>query len=74
MSVLLRGIKSNHVGDFSYLNCFHSYGTENKLEKHGKVCNDPDSCVICCFLIQLYSKTQTAHPVIPFFFFKKSKI
>ena len=30
---LLRGIKSNHVGDFYCLNIFHSYSTKNKLKK-----------------------------------------
>ena len=28
LSALLRGITSNHNGDFYYLNCFHSYSTE----------------------------------------------
>ena len=32
LSVLLRGITSNHVGDFYCLNCFHSYSTENNLK------------------------------------------
>ena len=32
LSRLLRGITSNHVGDFYCLNCFHSYRTKNKLE------------------------------------------
>ena len=41
-SALLRGITSNHDGDFYYLICFHSYNTENKLKKHKKVCNDHD--------------------------------
>ena len=30
LSVLLRGITSNHVADFYCLNCFHSYSTEKK--------------------------------------------
>ena len=34
LSVLLRGITSNHEEDFYCLNCFHSYKTENKLEAH----------------------------------------
>ena len=42
MSALLRGITSNHDGDFYCLNCFHSYTTENKLKKQEKVCNDHD--------------------------------
>ena len=40
LSGLLKGIWSNHVGDFYCLNCFHSYRTNNKLEKHEKVCNE----------------------------------
>ena len=41
---LLRGITSNHDGDFHCLNCFHSYTTEKKLEKHEKICKDHDFC------------------------------
>ena len=33
---LLRGIPSNHDGDYYCLNCFHSYRTENKLNLHKK--------------------------------------
>ena len=44
LSALLRGVTSNHNGDFYCLNCFHSYRTENKLKRHEKVCNDPDYC------------------------------
>ena len=29
LSVLLRGVTSNHVGEFYCLNCFHSYSTDN---------------------------------------------
>ena len=46
LSGLLKGIWSNHVGDFYWLNCFHSYRTKNKLEKHEKVCNDHDYCYV----------------------------
>ena len=46
LSVLLRGVTSNHNGDFYCLNCFHSYRTENKLKKHEKVCNDHDYCYV----------------------------
>ena len=34
LSALLTGITSKHVGDFYFLNCFHSYSTKNKLKKH----------------------------------------
>ena len=43
---LFRGITSNNNGGFYCLNCFHSYGTENKLKKHEKVCDDHDYCYI----------------------------
>ena len=46
LSALLRGITSNHVGDFYALNCFHSYSTKEKLKKHEKVCNDHDYCYV----------------------------
>ena len=44
LSVLFRGITSNHVRDFYCLNCFHSRRTQNKLKRHEKVCNDDDYC------------------------------
>ena len=40
ISGLLRGITSNHNGDFYCLNCLHSYTTEKKLRKHERICND----------------------------------
>ena len=36
LSRLLRGISSNHDGNYYCLNCFHSYRTENKLNVHKK--------------------------------------
>ena len=42
LPALLRGITSNHNGDFYCLNYFHSYGTKNKLRKHEKICYDHD--------------------------------
>ena len=42
----LRGITSNHKGDFYCLNCFHSYRTENKLKKHYNVCKNHDYCYV----------------------------
>ena len=44
ISGLLRGITSNHEGDFYCLNCFHSYTTEKKIKKHEKICKDHDFC------------------------------
>ena len=46
LSVLLRGITSNHKEDFYCLNCFHSYSTENKLEAHKKICENHDYCYV----------------------------
>ena len=46
LSALLRGITSNHNGDFYCLNCFHLYSTKNKLKRHERVCNDHDYCYI----------------------------
>ena len=38
ISGLLRGITSNHNGDFHCLNSLHSYRTKSKLKKHEKIC------------------------------------
>ena len=32
LSVLLRGVTSNHVGEFYCLNCFHSYSTDKNVK------------------------------------------
>ena len=44
LTALLRGITSNHHGDFYCLNCFYSNTTHNKLKKHERVCNNHDYC------------------------------
>ena len=44
LSGLLRGITSNHKADFYCLNCFCSYSTKNKLEKHKKIRENHDYC------------------------------
>ena len=44
LSGLLRGVTGNNNGDFYCLNCFHAYRTENKLEKHKKICENHDYC------------------------------
>ena len=36
ISGLLRGITSNHNGDFYCFNCFHSYTSKRKLKKKRK--------------------------------------
>ena len=41
---LLGGISSNHVGDYYFLWCFHSYSTAEKLKKHERLCNDHKFC------------------------------
>ena len=33
LPALLRGITSNHKGDFYQLNCFDSYSTEKNIQK-----------------------------------------
>ena len=38
LSALVRGITSNHDGDFYYLNCLHSFKTECRLRKDENVC------------------------------------
>ena len=35
---------SKHDGDFYYLNCLHSFPTENKHESHKEVCENKDFC------------------------------
>ena len=42
ISKLFSGITSNHVGDFYCLNCFHSYATKKRLEKHERICKNYD--------------------------------
>ena len=44
LSGLLRGVTGNNNGDFYCLNCFHSYRTEHKLEKHKEICENHDYC------------------------------
>ena len=46
LSPLLKGITSKQEGDFYYLNCFHSYSTKNKLQKHYNVCKNHDYCYV----------------------------
>ena len=44
LSGLLRGITSNHAGDFYCLNCFCAYSTKNKFEAHKKICESHNYC------------------------------
>ena len=46
ISRLLRGISSNHVGDYYCLNCFHSFSTDNSLREHERLCDNHDYCQI----------------------------
>ena len=43
---LLRGITSKHHGDIYYLNHFHSFATENKLQFHKRARENKDFCKI----------------------------
>ena len=43
-SRLLRGITSNHNGDFSCLGCLHSFCTKNSLRKYERLCDKHDHC------------------------------
>ena len=44
ISGLLRGITSNHNGDFYCLNRFHSYTMKRKPKKHERICKKHDFC------------------------------
>ena len=46
LAALLRGITSNHNGDFYCFNCFHLYSTKNKLKRHERVYNNHDHCYV----------------------------
>ena len=46
LPALLKGITSKHYGDFSCLNCFYSFRTENALKKHESVSKDNDYCYV----------------------------
>ena len=39
-------IASNHVGDFYFLNCLHSYRIKDKLKEYENVCKSHDYCYI----------------------------
>ena len=43
---LYRGITSNNNGEFYFLNCLHSYETQNKLKKCENVCKNYDYCYV----------------------------
>ena len=45
-SRLLRGITSNHDGDFYCLNWLHSCRTESNLKRHEKECKNYDYCCL----------------------------
>ena len=46
LPALLRRITSKHHGHFYFLNCLHSFATENKCESCKKVCQNKDFCNI----------------------------
>ena len=51
LSRLLRGITSNHVGDYYCLNCFHFYRTENKLNAHKKYVKIMNFVILRCLVL-----------------------
>ena len=44
--MLIRGITSKNNGEFYYLNCLCSFGTENALKNYENFCRDRDYCHI----------------------------
>ena len=44
LSRLLRGITSNHIGDYYCLGSFHSKSTDNELKKHERLRDKHDYC------------------------------
>ena len=46
MSGLLAEKLLNHNGGLYCLNCFSSYTTKYRLQKHEEICNNHDSCRI----------------------------
>ena len=46
LSRLLRGITSNHDGDFYCLSCLHSFRTDNALKKQERLCENNDYCIV----------------------------
>ena len=70
ISGLLRGITSNHNGDFHCLNCLHSYRTKSKLKKHEKIGKNHDFCHLKMpddenyILISKPGKKSLKHPFI----------
>ena len=47
LSALLRGITSNHKGDFNCLNCFHSYSTKNDRDYYVEMPNEDNKILKC---------------------------
>ena len=46
LSRLFKEITSNHNGDLYCLNCFRSFCTDNKLQRHERLCDKLDYCYI----------------------------
>ena len=44
MKRLIRGVTSNHHGDFFCRNCMHSLQTENKFKTNERLCLNHDHC------------------------------
>ena len=45
-SALLKGVTSDHNGDFYCSNLFYSYSAENKLKRSENVCKNYDYCYV----------------------------
>ena len=46
LSELLKGIRSNHNGNFYCINCLYWFRTKGKLKNHKNVCGNHDYCHI----------------------------
>ena len=46
LPAFLRGIMSNHNGDFYCLGCLHSFGIDDKYKNYEKVCNNHYYCYV----------------------------
>ena len=44
ISKLLRGITSNHDGDYFCINCFYSFAKKEKFNLHENLCKNHDYC------------------------------
>ena len=70
LSVLLREITSTNHQIFYYLNCLHSFRTENKYDLHEKFCKNHKYCKIVVpndytkILKYCYGEKSIRHPFV----------